>query len=396
MGSQDISVALDLPGVRVVAQRTVGRGIEVQVEREVGSAVCPRCQRPVTKVHDRRLRPKQDDLLADRPVTVVVVRRRFRCPWDDQVFTEPEAEVGGWRRRTTFRLRDRLGRAGAQQPVQHVAATYHVSPTTVERAVHEQAAAAGVVPTQRPVPVLGLDDFSLRRGRRYATGFHDLAHERVLDVVAGRTAEVVAAALERLVEPDSVAVVSMDMAQAYRAAVQLVCPRATITVDKFHVIKRVQEAVQEVWRRLVRGTGRNDPLRQAGRVVLCNREELTPAMWARLWPVLCQYPDLRQAWLLKEDFRRCYRTAASVTVARLELRAWERHLAATAIPELQALQGMFRAWREEILSYFTTRVTQAAAPARNLTAKRIQRRGCGYRNLTNFKLRLLLIRTPPP
>ena len=64
-----------------------------------------------------------------------------------------------------------------------------------------------------------MDAFSLRRGRRSTTGFHDLANGRVLDVVAGRTAAVVQAALERLVEPERVTVVAMDMAPAYRAAV---------------------------------------------------------------------------------------------------------------------------------------------------------------------------------
>jgi transposase len=390
VGSADITVCLDLPGVRVTGQRQVAHGIEVWVEREAPTAPCPSCRREVAKVHDRRARPKQDAPLDDRPVTVVVMRRRFRCPWDDRVFTEPEDEVGGWRRRTTARLRARLGEAGSRQPVQHVAARYGVSPTTVERAVQDRADAAGVRPTVRPIARLGLDDFSLRRGRRYATAFHDLGSGRVLEVVEGRTAEAVQAALERLVEPERVVVVSMDMAHAYRAAVQVVCPSAQITVDKFHVIKRVQEAVMEVWRRLARGRGREDPLRRHGRLVLRNREELTTTEAARLQTLLRQHPDLRRVWLLKEDFRRWYRTATPAT-ARLELRAWERQVAASGIPELIAVRGMFREWRENILTYFTTRVTQGPVEARNLTAKRIQRRGCGYRNLRNYTVRLLLL-----
>lgn len=395
MDGQNITISLDLPGVQVLGQRPGRAGLEVWVRRAAPTARCPACRREVAKVHDRRPRRKRDLALGERPVTVVVVRRRFRCPWDERVFTEPEAEVGGWRRRTTYRLRARLGTAGTAQPVQTVAAQYGVSPTTVERAVQARADAAGVRPTVRPVTRLGIDDFSLRRGRRYATGFHDLEHGRVLDVVEGRTAAVAQAALERLVAPDTVAVVSMDMAQAYRAAVQLVCPAAQITVDKFHVIKRVQEAVRAVWRRLVRGRRRDDPLHRDGRLVLCNRETLTAGEAARLGAVLRQHPDLRRAWLLKEDFRRWYRTA-SPTGARLELRAWERHVAASGIPELVALRGMFRAWREEILSYFTTRVTQGPVEARNLTAKCIQRRGYGYRNLDNFKVRMLLIRCHSP
>jgi transposase len=136
-------------------------------------------------------------------------------------------------------------------------------------------------------------------------------------------------------------------------------------------------------------------VRRDGRLVLRNREDLTAVERARLQSVLGRHPTLHRAWTLKEDFRRWYRTATPTT-ARLELRAWERDVAATAIPALTALAGMFRAWREEILSYFTTRVTNAAVEARNLTAKRIQRQGCGYRNLVNYKVRLLLIRVPSP
>ena len=96
----------------------------------------------------------------------------------------------------------------------------------------------------------------------------------------------------------------MDRAPASRAAVQVVCPHAQITVDTVHVITRVQEGVGELWRRLARGHGREDPLRRHGRLVLGNRERLTTAEAAQLREVLARYPDLRQAWLLTEDCRR--------------------------------------------------------------------------------------------
>ena len=117
------------------------------MERAARTLPCPLCRREVAKVHDRR--PRQDEPLGDRPVTVVVVQWRFRCPWDDPVCTEPEAEVGGGRRRTTHRLRARLGEAGSRQPVPQVAARAAVSPTTVER-----ADAAGVRPTVPPIAAL--------------------------------------------------------------------------------------------------------------------------------------------------------------------------------------------------------------------------------------------------
>jgi transposase len=241
---QHIRIDLGLQGVRVIEQQQTAAGVAIVVERTATGARCPRCGRWAVKQHDRRRRAKADEPLADRRVTLVLVlvlvlvRRRFRCLRCGAVFTEPDA-ICGARRRLTRRLRTRLGGDGSRQPVAHVAAASGVSPTTVQRAVTEHAATLGVGAAPGSLRRLGLDDFSLRRGRRYATGLHDLTTHRLLDVVEGRTSADVHPALERLPRPEQIQGVWIDMARAYRAAVQLVLPAAAITVDQFHVVKRV-------------------------------------------------------------------------------------------------------------------------------------------------------------
>ena len=139
--SQHITVPLDLPGVRVVAQRVTPTAIEVTVAPPDAGATCPGCGRWTTKRHDARPRAKADEPLGDRHVTVIVVRRRFRCLGCGRLFTEPDP-VAGPRRRLTRRLRERLGREGIGRPVAHVATQYGVSPATVRRAVRAHATAA--------------------------------------------------------------------------------------------------------------------------------------------------------------------------------------------------------------------------------------------------------------
>jgi len=384
-----IKVALGLPGVEIVHQEEVGTGaIRLVVAKPDRSAVCPSCGRMATKVHDTRGREKADQPLGDQFVSLVVLRRRFDCSRCHGTFTEDDPTCGR-RRRLTYRLRTRLGRESVHQTVKQVACSYGVSPTTVRRAQAEFAEQQ-VEAAPAPLAQLGIDEHSVCKGQRYATGLPDLTRRRLFEVVEGRTSAILQVALEKLPTPETIKVVSMDMSGTFRSAVQAVLPNAAIVADKYHVIARITEAVHDVWRRLLQGKGRADPLRRTGRWVLRGRENLSAEEEASLRGVLGPYPALRRAWLLKEDFRRWYR-AASAATARLELGAWRRMINDLSdLPEMRALNGMLNQWEEEILNYFPYRVTQGGVEGQNHRAKVIQRRAYGYRNFANYRRRLLL------
>jgi transposase len=358
------------------------------VARGERSAICPTCRRVTTKVHDTRTRVKADQPLGDQSVSLVVLRRRFACSRCRGTFTEDDSTCGR-RRRLTHRLRIRMGEASVHQTVQQVALSYGVSPATVRWA---QAEYAEQQAETAPAPLTqgGIDEHSVRKGCRYVTGLHDLTRHRLFDVVEGRTSAVLQAALEKLPTPETIKVVSMDMSGTFRSAVQAVLPDAAIVADKYHVVARITKAVRDVWHRMLRGKQRDDPLRRVGRWVLRGRENLSREEEATLRRVLRPYPALRRAWLLKEDFRRWY-GAASAASARVELGAWRRMIADLPdLPEIRALDGMLNLWQEEILNYFTDRVTQGSVEGQNNRAKVIQRRAYGYRNFTNYRRRLLL------
>lgn len=389
MHEDPISIPLGLRGMRVVRQDE-GREdrIRIVVVPTTEGARCPYCERWCGKRQDTRARTKADEPLGERRVTLVVLRRRFHCFACERHFTEPDPACDA-RRRLTRRLRERLAEACAHQTVKQVAHAYQVGPRTVRRAFAEQQDALRAAEPPPPPRVLGLDDFSIRKGQRYATGFHDLERHKTLEVIEGRTQAAVQPALEALNAQETIRVVSMDMALAYRAAVQEVLPEAAIVADRFHVIKRVGEALRDLHRRLAQGKGRNDPLRQARPLLLRPRETLGVAQRATLDAALRPFPSLRQAYRLKEDLRRWDRQATPKD-ARLELLAWRRMVADLLdAPEFVAVDKTFSDWQEEILNYFTHRVTQGIVEGKNNRAKVLERQAYGYRNFANLRRRLL-------
>ena len=289
-----------------------------------------------------------------------------------------------------MRLRLRLFEEAQRQSVKAVAEIYGVSPRTVQRALVEHGQPKSVE-RQATVHKLGIDEFSVRKGQRCATGLHDLERRRLLEVVKGRANVDVQGAVEGLADKEAIEVVSMDMSGPFRAAVELVLAEAAIVVDKYHVVARVNQALREVWQRLVKGKGGDDPLRQVKWLLLGKGEELSREQRERLWGVLKQYGELRRAWLLKEELRRWYRQTESMVEARLQLRAWGQMLNEEGMPgETRQLQGMLEGWREQILNYFQYRVTQGQVEGKNNRVKVIQRHAYGYHNFDNLRFRLLL------
>lgn len=391
-----ITIPLDLAGFAVVGQEVRGRLVEVVVIAEAQAAECPVCQHLSAKVHDRRPRRLLDQPLGDYQVTLVVVRRRFRCLFCDLVFSETD-EVAGRRRRLTRRLRARVFEEAKRRSVREVAAAFGISDKTVRGILTEHFAGSGSERSERieRLRLLGIDEFSIRKGQRYATGLHDLERHRLIEVVEGRKAEAVQKALECLPESarESIEAVSMDLCLPFRLAVETVLPDAAIVADKFHVVAWLNEALRAVWKRVLIGRGRDEPLRKAGRLLLGKGEALGREERQRLLCLLkpTEYRELRRAWLLKEELRRWYRETKSTVEARLQLRAWRGMLLDEGTPkEFRALVQTLDHWREAILAYFEYRVTQGPVEGRNNQAKVIERQAYGYRNFQNLRRRLLL------
>ncbi len=77
------------------------------------------------------------------------------------------------------------------------------------------------------------------------------------------------------------------------------------------------------------------------------------------------------------------------------MRAEERHglleerIKGDSLPEFNELLHTLINWREEILNYFDYRITNGFVEEKNNRIKTTKRMAYGYRNMDNFRMRIL-------
>ena len=144
--------------------------------------------------------------------------------------------------------------------------------------------------------------------------------------------------LEALADPWAVEGVAIDMSLTYRDVIELCLPAAKIVADRFHVVRRVGEALHQVRLRLQRADGfeRKGELYKLRHALLANPGNWTRKEKREIGRIFRKRPELEQAWGLKEEFRALYRVEGRQE-AEGELASWQERVGASGVSEFTAL-----------------------------------------------------------
>jgi len=280
-----------------------------------------------------------------------------------------------------------------------------VEPVAAEPAVPEPVAPEPVAPepvVPQPVPAERETAKARVLADRWHVGFTDISGgQGMLGQVEGRTGDDVAywLATQPAAWRDRVRYVAIDMCTVFVSAVRRVLPHAQLVVDHFHVVKLAGDAVAEVRRRVTTTTrgrrGRDsDPEWKIRNLLRRNRENLTPAAFAKLWNTLIDLGDpgvtILTAWIAKEELRSLLALAGTHpdrSMISHRLTRFYTWCADAGIPELARLATTISTWWPCIEAFIHTKITNAASEGYNRVVKLDARNAYGYRNPDNQRLR---------
>ncbi|MAF90014.1 MAG: ISL3 family transposase, partial [Bdellovibrionaceae bacterium] len=112
--------------------------------------------------------------------------------------------------------------------------------------------------------------------------------------------------------------------------------------------------------------------------------------WERktLWEYLERYPELKELYAFKESLHGFYRIKGYKR-AQSALTKMTDRMAKSKLKEIKTLRKTLMKWRNEILNYFKTGITNARTEGFNNVAKVLKRNGYGYSSFENYRLRVL-------
>jgi len=212
------------------------------------SAICPVCGTPSGRRHSWYRRTAMDLPWRKFTVRLRVWARRFFCDQPTcprkifaERFTGLLPRYGRRTEEATGLLLAFAQRAGGEAGARLArAAGLPTSPDTLRRLLRNQEFSVGAAPTE-----LGVDDFALRRQQHYGLLLVDLAVRRPIDVLPDDESATLATWLRA--HPGA-KIIARDRGLRIRDGVRLGAPDAVQVADRFHLLRNVVDALDQLQR----------------------------------------------------------------------------------------------------------------------------------------------------
>lgn len=226
--------------------------------------------------------------------------------------------------------------------------------------------------------VLGIYEVHLHS--QYCGVFVDVLGQKVIEMTENRNKVTVKKSLESLSENYKTQCVTMDMWQPYKDAVIDVLGDVPIVIDKFHIIKELNKALEDIRRTLRKDMEKEIrvSLKNMRFLFLTGSENLTPRQSKQLDILLEAYPQFKTPYYLKEAFRNIYQFAESREDAEKLYADWVQANKDEGCNAYDDFISMVGNWYTETFNYFDNRYTNAQTESLNNVIREIDRAGRGY------------------
>lgn len=347
---------------------------------------CPRCKEQTSKIHDYRTQQIKDISAFGEMVVICLRKRRHICPACGKKFYEEVSFLPKYHRMTSRLAAYVISALKEIGSMKGVAQRTNISQSTVARIFDH------VGYFNRELPrVLSIDEFRGNAGgEKFQCIVTDPENKKVLDILPNRKTDDLTGYFLKYDNRKEVQYVVIDMSGPYKSLAKSLFPRAKIIADRYHVIRQVIWAFENV--RKAEQTKFHDTRRKyfkrSRKLLLKKPLNLSPEEAAQVAAMLDVSERLRYAYHMKNEFHK-FMECTNREDAKKQLGIWNMMAIGYKLPEFQACTQTFINWQNEILNSFDHHYTNGFTEGVNNKIKVIKRNAFGVRNFKRFRNRIL-------
>ena len=319
-------------------------------------------------------------------IILLYTPREIRCRTHGRIQEEiPWAEPLS---RITYRLEWRIC-ALCQLTTQKAAAEILKLPTsTLSDLLHRIITRVRHRHRNRALVTLGADEISYCKGRKFATIVYDLDRACVVWVGKGKGRATIDQFFNECLskgQKQRIRWASCDMSRAYTEAIKHHCPNATLVIDRFHIVKALNEAVDEVrkeqWRTL--DTEGRKVIKGLRWLLAMRSDNRTKGNTRFLNSLRNANRRIHRAWVLKDEFEHFWNYSYRGSAEKF-LKRWMTAALRSRIPSLRKFVNTLRRHFENIVTFVDRNLTNAVGEGLNRIIRIVKNRASGYRGLDKF------------
>lgn len=224
---------------------------------------------------------------------------------------------------------------------------------------------------------LGIDETKIAGDMRCV--LTDVGRNVPIDILPHRDQDTLARWLHGFSDRSTLLGVATDMWRPYLNVVNMMAPGVPVVIDKFHVVRMANYAVDKTRIRRGKAQGvkvnkewkRSKVLLNKSGANLTDKQAFNLDMWVE------NDTEIGQSYQFKEDFYALYNLPKAEAVPAIE--AWVAQVKASDVAaDYKDLLSALKNWRQQIINYFDNPITNGYTEALNGMTKVINRNGRGY------------------
>jgi len=263
--------------------------------------------------------------------------------------------------------------------------TAHIVRSVMEQAVENALEERGEVSDFENI---SLDEKAYAKGHEYATILIDSDKEYVIEMNEGRKEKSVKAlffSLNTKEHQPQIKRVNIDMWKPYMNAMKDIAPQAVQVHDKFHLFKKLSEAIDKTRKQEVKET---PLLLNQKYTVLKNAENRTEKQQEDFDKINEANLKTAQAWRIRENFKDIFQINDSTTITIIYDK-WIQNALESNLKYIQQVVETFQRHRTGIINAFETKSTSGKHENMNGRIQSVIAKARGFINFDRFRINVL-------